>query len=184
MLKTMIRRRREFFSKYKWYLKKAGRFKRKAREVRKKAVNQMAKLIAEFLKEKGVSTVYIGDSVCYCVCREDLVEEVVSKPTRELLKSFFAPRQIINVLKRHCEVKGIRVVEVDERGSSSYCPICGSKVERPYGGLVVCEKCGSFNADLAASFNILKSNSSVSLEEDVLKRLLDYPKTYIRHTYT
>ncbi|RLE93330.1 MAG: hypothetical protein DRN04_07575, partial [Thermoprotei archaeon] len=95
---------KECYMKYRKFLEKAGRFRKKAREVRKKAINQMAKIVAEFLREKGVSTVFIGNSVCYCVSREDLVEEVVSKRTRELLRGFFAPRQIIDSLRRQCEV--------------------------------------------------------------------------------
>ena len=170
---------KEFFSKYKWYLKKAGRFRKKAKEIHKKAINQMARLIAEFFEEKGVSVVYIGNSVCYCVSREDLVEEVVSKPTRELLRGFFAPRQIIDSLRRQCEVRGIEVVEVSEENTSSICPVCGQRVQRPYRGLVVCKKCGQFNADLSAAYNIMRNNTSVSLDRAVLKRLLNYPRTYI-----
>jgi len=43
----------------------------------------------------------------------------------------------------------------------------------------VCEKCGQFNADLAAAYNIMRVSGSVSLDRAVLKRLLNYPKTYI-----
>ena len=110
---------KECFSKYKLFLRKAGRFRKKAREVRKKAVNAMAKLVAEFLASRGVSKVFVGNSVCYAVCREDLVEEIASKPTRELLRNFFSPRQIIDALRRHCEVRGIEVVEVSEENTSS-----------------------------------------------------------------
>jgi len=169
---------KEFFSKYELYLRKAGRFKKKAREVRRKAVNQMCRLIAEFLVEKGVSRVFVGNSVCYCVSSEEEVKKV-SKSTRELLRNFFAPRQIINALKRHCEVRGIRVIEVSEEGTSSVCPVCVQRVERPYRGLVVCEKCGQFNADLSAAYNIMKFNSSVELSGKELKRLLNNPKTFL-----
>ena len=171
---------KEFFSKYELYLRKAGRFKRKAREVRKKAVNSMCRLIAEFLVEKGVSTIYVGNSVCYCVCGEDLVEEITSKPARELLRNFFVPPQIINSLRRHCEVKGIQVVEVSERGSSSRCPIFGQSVQRVYRGLIVCKDRGSFNADLAAAYNILRENNSVKLSDNVLKNYL----ITLRYTFT
>ncbi|RLE92832.1 MAG: hypothetical protein DRN04_09190, partial [Thermoprotei archaeon] len=114
-----------------------------------------------------------------CVSREDLVEEVVSKRTRELLRGFFAPRQIIDSLRRQCEVRGLEVVEVSEENTSSVCPVCGQRVQRPYRGLVVCKKCGQFNADLSAAYNIMRNNTSVSLDRAVLKRLLNYPRTYI-----
>ncbi|RLE92508.1 MAG: hypothetical protein DRN04_09990, partial [Thermoprotei archaeon] len=106
-------------------------------------------------------------------------KEITSKPTRELLRNFFAPRQIIDSLRRHCEVKGIQVIEVGEKGTSSICPVCGQRIQRPYRGLVVCEKCGQFNADLVAAYNIMKFNSSVELNDKELKRLLNNPKTYI-----
>jgi len=172
-------REKECFSKYRLFLRKTGRFRKKAKEVRKKAVNSMCRLIAEFFASKGISIVYIGNSVCYCVSREDLVKEITSKPTRELLRNFFAPRQIIDSLRRHCEVKGIQVIEVGEKGTSSICPVCGQRIQRPYRGLVVCEKCGQFNADLVAAYNIMKFNSSVELNDKELKRLLNNPKTYI-----
>ncbi len=170
---------RECFWEYRRFLEKAGRFKRKAREVRKKAVNQMAKLVAEYLASRGVSVVYVGNSVCRAVSDVDLIERIVSKPTKELLRGFFAPRQIIKALQRHCEVRGIRVIEIDEMGTSSVCPVCESRVERRYRGLVVCREHGCFNADLVAAFNILKRNTSVELRKEDLKELLNYPKTYV-----
>jgi len=170
---------KECFRKYRRFLEKAGRFKRKAREVRKKAVNAMAKLVAEYLASRGVSKVFIGNSVCFAVSREDLIEEVVSKPTRELLRSFFAPRQIIKALQRHCEIRGIRVIEVNERGSSSYCPICGSRVEREHRGLLVCREHGGFNADLSAAYNILRKYSDMKLSEKELKKVLNNSRSFI-----
>jgi len=43
----------------------------------------------------------------------------------------------------------------------------------------VCEKCGSFNADLAAAYNILRGNTNVKLSEKELKNLLNSPTTYV-----
>ncbi|RLE92975.1 MAG: hypothetical protein DRN04_08770 [Thermoprotei archaeon] len=103
----------------------------------------------------------------------------MSKRTRELLRGFFAPRQIIDSLRRQCEVRGIEVVEVSEENTSSICPVCSQRVQRPYRGLVVCKKCGQFNADLSAAYNILRRHSSVSLDRAVLKRILNNPKTFI-----
>lgn len=153
--------------------------RRKTREVRKKAVNQICRLIAEYLASRGVSIVYVGNSVCYCVSRENLIEETASKPTRELLRNFFTPRQIVDSLRRHCEVRGIRVIEVDEKGTSSTCPVCGGRIVRKYRGLLVCEKHGEFNANLAAAYDILKTNINVSLDKSTLKKLLNRPATYI-----
>lgn len=53
--------------------------------------------------------------------------------------------------------KGIKVVKMNERGTSHICPKCGSEGKRPHQGLFVCSKCGyRANADFVGAQNIRK----------------------------
>ena len=74
--------------------------------------------------------------------------------------------RVSNILEYKAKVKGIEVVDVDERTTSKMCCVCGrehdsQRVER---GLYVCESCdAAFNADVNGAENIrLKLNQSNS----------------------
>ena len=54
------KREKECFGKYRLFLRKTGRFRKKAREVRKKAVNQMLGLLQSFLKKKVFQLYLLG----------------------------------------------------------------------------------------------------------------------------
>lgn len=52
---------------------------------------------------------------------------------------------------------GIRVIKINEKGTSHTCSRCGSEGKRPYQGLFVCKKCGyQVNADYNGAKNIMK----------------------------
>ena len=53
--------------------------------------------------------------------------------------------------------EGIKVIKIDERGTSHTCSKCGSKGTRPYQGLFKCSTCNyQVNADYNGAKNILK----------------------------
>jgi len=53
--------------------------------------------------------------------------------------------------------KGIKVIKINEKGTSHICPKCGSKGKRPYQGLFKCPNCGyQANADFVGAQNIKK----------------------------
>ena len=53
--------------------------------------------------------------------------------------------------------EGIRVLKINERGTSKTCSECGSEGKRPYQGLFKCPECGyQANADFNGSKNILQ----------------------------
>jgi IS605 OrfB family transposase len=62
---------------------------------------------------------------------------------------------LITVLKDKAEVAGIGMTLVDERGTSSTCPACASRVPKPQGRLLACPACGhTGHRDLLAAANI------------------------------
>jgi IS605 OrfB family transposase len=53
--------------------------------------------------------------------------------------------------------KGIKVIKINERGTSHICPKCKSEGKRPYQGLFICKSCGyTANADFVGAQNIKK----------------------------
>jgi putative transposase len=62
---------------------------------------------------------------------------------------------LITVLKDKAEAAGIRLALVDERGTSSTCPACRSRVPKPAGRVLACPGCQyTGHRDLSAAANI------------------------------
>ena len=62
---------------------------------------------------------------------------------------------LITVLKDKAELAGISLTLVDERGTSSTCPACRSRVPKPTGRVLACPACQfTGHRDLAAAANI------------------------------
>jgi len=72
---------------------------------------------------------------------------------------------------------GLRVIKVNERGTSHTCCKCGSKGSRPKQGVFNCSVCGlkDYNADVNGAFNIANKLSSGYILED--GATLTLPKT-------
>ena len=82
---------------------------------------------------------------------------------------------LITVLKDKAEVAGISLTLVDERGTSSTCPACRSRISKPPGRVLACQACQfTGHRDLSAAANIAARNgggiTSVSLLADVTHR--------------
>jgi IS605 OrfB family transposase len=62
---------------------------------------------------------------------------------------------LITVLKDKAEAAGISLQLIDERGTSSTCPACASRVPKPKGRQLLCPACGhTGHRDLLAAANI------------------------------
>jgi IS605 OrfB family transposase len=62
---------------------------------------------------------------------------------------------LIGALKDKAEMAGIQVVEVDERGTSSTCPLCRKRVAKPRGRAFACPHCGlRGHRDIVGAANI------------------------------
>lgn len=76
-------------------------------------------------------------------------------------------------LTKHIEYRanwqGIKVIKINERGTSHTCPKCGSEGRRPYQGLFVCKQCGyQGNADFVGYQNIKKKVEEYISENGVV----------------
>jgi putative transposase len=63
-------------------------------------------------------------------------------PRHNLALRNWRPGHLLSVLRDKAEVAGITVALVDERGTSSTCPQCSSKVSKPKGRVFSCPRCG------------------------------------------
>jgi putative transposase len=82
---------------------------------------------------------------------------------------------LITALKDKAEAAGISLTLVDERGTSSTCPACASRVPKPKGRQLSCPSCGhTGHRDLLAAANIAARNgvgtTSAILPTDVTHR--------------
>jgi putative transposase len=78
-----------------------------------------------------------------------------SKKSNSMIHLFWSHRYLVTRIKEKAEEYGISIKEIDERGSSSVCPCCGSKRVVRKGRLFKCVKCTlEAHRDAVGSINI------------------------------
>ena len=101
-----------------------------------------------------VGTLRVGDPKG--ICNRD------AGPRQNLRLRTWRRTHLIGALKDKAELAGIRVVEVDERGTSSTCLLCRQKVPKPRGRTFRCSFCGfSGHRDLVGAANIAARGGGV-----------------------
>jgi len=109
-------------------------------------INAKVRQAVEWLSDIGVSTIKVGYP-------KDIIHRNGNFENVHIWTYRYLLRRIINVAEEY----GIKVILVNETGTSSKCPIhgdgCGVRISR---GLFKCTRLNKvFNADLAAAYNIL-----------------------------
>jgi putative transposase len=163
---------------------RATRLHHKWSERRTHFFHSLAKHIVQRCVEQDVGRITIGelDGI-----REDEDGESKDWGTHGNLDLHgWAFDRFISILDYKATVEGIEVVEVDERGTSKTCCVCGrdddsQRVER---GLYVCEDCdAAFNADVNGAENIRTiestSESSGQVSGDRSTGWLAQPSVYL-----
>jgi putative transposase len=128
--------------------KRLRRMYRKWREQIKHYINARVREVIEWLYDIGVSKVKVGYP-------KGIAQENGNFNNVNVWTYGYLLRRIAEVAEEY----GIDVIYVDERGTSTKCPIhgdgCGVRV---YRGLLRCTRLDRiFNADIAAAYNILKT---------------------------
>ena len=100
------------------------------------AVNAMVKTIIEDAHQLGVSKIILGD------LRGIRMNNNHKGKMNSMLHNFWSFRYIVQRFRDKAEDYGIKVVEVDERKTSSICPRCGSDRTVKRGRLFRCLSCG------------------------------------------
>ncbi len=148
--------RKYSFGKYRAWLrpgvlKRIRALGRRIRNVLEDFARKEAKKIIDFALQHGRDTIVVEDLT-------NLVENArkLKKPWRErlVLSSY---RRLLQWIEWRAARHGLAVVKIDPRGTSSTCPVCGSKLFFEPGRRVRCGRCG-FEADRdeVAVMNLLK----------------------------
>jgi len=113
--------------------------------------NAAVKHAAEWLLERNVDTVYVGDLT-------DVLETHWSADVNEKTHAFWSHSELTDRITLTIGDVGIIVTEVDEYDTSSQCPACASETVRREGDLFRCEDCGlEGHSDIVGAWNMLQS---------------------------
>jgi putative transposase len=106
---------------------------------------------AEWLLERNVDTVYVGDLT-------DVLDTHWSATVNEKTHAFWSHRQLLERIELTLGDVGIAVEEVSEADSSSTCPECGSSDVTRAGDSFRCHDCElDGHSDVAGAWNMLQS---------------------------
>jgi putative transposase len=106
---------------------------------------------AEWLLERNVDTVYVGDLT-------GVLSTHWSADVNEKTHAFWSHRQLVDRIKLTLGDVGITVTETSEYDSSSRCPACESDGITRSGDSFRCDACDlEAHADIAGAWNILQS---------------------------
>ena len=106
---------------------------------------------AEWLLDRNVDTVYIGDFT-------DVLETHWSTAVNEKTHAFWSHGELTDRIALTLGDVGITVTEVDEYDTSSQCPACASKTVTRDCDSFRCEDCGlKGHSDIVGAWNILQS---------------------------
>jgi len=127
------------------------RYSKKSTSKRNQMLHTTSHDIIEQCVARGIGTLIIGD--LKGIRKE---QDWGKRKNQELHMWPFA--KFSDQLAYKAEAQGIKLVRINERGTSSTCPFCESKkVTRKPRGLLTCRDCGMvINSDLAGSINLLK----------------------------
>jgi putative transposase len=118
------------------------------------AHHEAAKAVVSWAIGHRVGTLRVGDPEG--ICKRDAGRR------QNLRLRNWRRTHLIGALKDKAELAGIRVVEVDERGTSSTCPLCRKRVPKPRGRVFSCPHCGlSGHRDLVGAANIAAQGGGV-----------------------
>ncbi|MFC4247678.1 transposase [Natribaculum luteum] len=106
---------------------------------------------ADWLLERHVDTVYVGDLT-------DVLDTHWSAEVNEKTHSFWSHRQLVDRIELTFGDVGITVEEVSEADSSSQCPECGSSDVGRDGDSFRCHDCElDAHSDVVGAWNVLRS---------------------------
>ena len=116
--------------------------------------HEAARAVLSWAIEHGVGTLRVGDPEGICNRDAGRVQNLRVRNWRRT--------HLIAALRDKAELAGIEVVEVDERGTSSTCPLCRSRVPKPGGRAFACSHCGfRGHRDLVGAANIAAGGGGV-----------------------
>ncbi|GAA4621720.1 hypothetical protein GCM10023196_011140 [Actinoallomurus vinaceus] len=135
----------------RWRKYRARQRKLEARHKRrvKQAQHEAAKTVVDWAVQRRIGTLVVGDP-------RGVLEIKAGRLHNKRINDWRVD-YLLRCLKDKAEQAGIRVVLVDERGTSSTCPACGRRVPKPTGRRFTCMRCGfTGHRDLVGGANIAR----------------------------
>ncbi|MFX1449233.1 MAG: RNA-guided endonuclease InsQ/TnpB family protein [Promethearchaeota archaeon] len=124
---------------------------------KRKLANYVNNIIADFCKhliDNNVSKYIVGD-LSHIRDTELPVYFKNKKKVNMMIQNFWSFDLLIQKLRNKCEQFGIEFEQINERGTSSTCPVCGKKV-KPNDRTFKCKNCGyKQDRDVVGSIQIL-----------------------------
>lgn len=125
------------------------------------AINNLVKDFVQRCYDNGVNEIIAGDLTCI---RDNGSK---GKKSNTMINNFWSHKYLADRLTYTAENYGISVKLVDERGTSSVCPRCGSDNKTRRGRLFKCKDCGlEAHRDCVGAFNIGLVHGNLSREGD------------------
>lgn len=130
--------------------KRLSKLYRKRRNRFRHHINCVVKDFVEQCYHKRVSEIVVGDLTGI---RDN--GDNMGKKSNSMVHNFWSHSYLTQRIEEKAEEYGITVAQVDERGTSSQCPKCGSKEAVKRGRLFKCKDCGlEAHRDAVGSVNI------------------------------
>ncbi|MFP3228564.1 MAG: RNA-guided endonuclease TnpB family protein [Caldisphaera sp.] len=144
------------YPKYNAWLRRGG-IRRRIKSFHRKARN----IIEDWAKKTSHEIVALAKQYQYTLAREDLtnlVENLRKLPKEHKVSLLILSyRRLEHWIDWQCEKHGVPSIIINPKGTSSICPICGSKLVEVNYRKLKCNKCGfEANRDTIAVINIEK----------------------------
>jgi IS605 OrfB family transposase len=134
------------------------------------ATHEAARAVVDFAVKERIGTLVVGDP------RGLLAKDAGKR--QNLAVNNWKPGQMISALTDKAALAGIEVELVDERGTSSTCPRCGSKVAKPKGRTFHCRFCTLVaHRDLVGAANIAPRGSRGGETFDLTRLVIMHRRT-------
>jgi putative transposase len=120
----------------RWRKMRAHQRRVEARHRRRlrQAHHEAARTVVAWAADRRLGTLVVGDL-------RGITATDAGRRHNLALRSW-RPAHLLGALRDKAEVAGMGVLVVDERGTSSTCPRCSSKVSKPKGRVFFCPRCG------------------------------------------
>lgn len=148
----------------RWRKLRAAQARAEARHGRRirQAHHRATKEVVEWAVQNRVGTLVVGHPV-------GIAQKDSGRVQNRRVGTTWRRTHLTAALADKAELAGIRVVRVDERGTSSTCPRCGGRTTKPRGRNFSCPACGfAGHRDLVGAANIAARGGGTTTEPSVV----------------
>jgi len=150
------------------------------RQRKKMFKDRIRKMVHDFIErchEAGVDTIVMGDLT-------DIRDDVdYNKKANSMIHNFWSHEYLMNRIQWTAENFGMSIEMIDERGTSSTCPRCGSKNKTRRDRLFKCKECGlEAHRDTVGALNIsfvYQGRTNEPTDRGSINRVMAHPEVVL-----